>query len=87
MIRTIWGKGDGLGISGFEVNWGAVNRGFTVVPVVGTLLPATQTNVRSGTNVVPVVGTLLPVTQRDVRSGTNLVPVVGTLLPGSCHLN
>ena len=26
MLRTIWGKGDGRGISGF-----AVNRGFTVV--------------------------------------------------------
>ena len=31
MLRTIWGKGDGRGISGFAVNRGAVNRGFTVI--------------------------------------------------------
>ena len=30
MLRTIRGKGDGRGISGFAVNRGAVNRGFTV---------------------------------------------------------
>ena len=32
MFSPIWGKGNGRGISGFAVNWGAVNRGFTVVP-------------------------------------------------------
>ena len=31
MFSPIWGKGNGSGISGFAVNRGAVNRGFTVV--------------------------------------------------------
>ena len=31
MLRKIRGKGDGRGISGFAVNRGTVNRGFTVV--------------------------------------------------------
>ena len=30
MFSPIWGKGNGCGISGFAVNRGAVNRGFTV---------------------------------------------------------
>ena len=30
MFSPIWGKGNGRGISGFAVNRGAVNRGFTV---------------------------------------------------------
>ena len=31
MFSPIWGKGNGPGISGFAVNRGAVNQGFTVV--------------------------------------------------------
>ena len=31
MFSPIWGKRNGRGISGFAVNRGAVNRGFTVV--------------------------------------------------------
>ena len=31
MFSPIWGKGNGRGISGFAVNRGAVNRGFTVL--------------------------------------------------------
>ena len=31
MFSAIWGKGNGRGISGFAVNRGAVNRGFTVI--------------------------------------------------------
>ena len=31
MFSPIWGKGNGRGISGFAVNRGAVNRGFTVI--------------------------------------------------------
>ena len=31
ILRTIWGNGDGRGISGFAVNRGAVNLGFTVL--------------------------------------------------------
>ena len=34
MFSPIWGKGNGRGISGFAVNRGAVNRGFTVVILV-----------------------------------------------------
>ena len=30
MFSPIWGKENGRGISGFAVNRGAVNRGFTV---------------------------------------------------------
>ena len=30
MFSPIWGEGNGRGISGFEVNRGAVYRGFTV---------------------------------------------------------
>ena len=33
MFSPIWGKGNGRGISGFAVNRGAVNRGFTVSPL------------------------------------------------------
>ena len=31
MFSPIWGKGNGRGISGFAVNWDAVNRGFSVL--------------------------------------------------------
>ena len=31
MFSLIWGRGNGRGISGFAVNRGAVNRGFTVI--------------------------------------------------------
>ena len=30
MFSPIWGKGNGRNVSGFAVNWGAVNQGFTV---------------------------------------------------------
>ena len=38
MFSPIWGKGNGRGISGFAVNRGAVNRGFTVLPYDNILL-------------------------------------------------
>ena len=37
MFSPIWGKGNGRGISGFAVNRGAVNRGFTELIDVGYL--------------------------------------------------
>jgi len=40
MFSPIWGKGNGRGISGFAVNRGAVNRGFTVLVILsGVTLP------------------------------------------------
>ena len=36
MFSPIWGIGNGRGISGFAVNRGAVNRGFTV-PTISRL--------------------------------------------------
>ena len=38
MFSPIWGKGNGRGISGFAVNRGAVNRGFTVPINIARLL-------------------------------------------------
>ena len=38
MFSPIWGKGNGRGISGFLVNRGVVNRGFTVVSFDSCLL-------------------------------------------------
>ena len=50
MLRTIRGKGDGRGISGFAVNRGAVNRGFTVYRTAAILMELSP---------MPIVSTIL----------------------------
>ena len=59
MLRTIRGKGDGRGVSGFAVNRGAVNRGFTVVSIERLLTIHLSLSVK--TTVVSVETTLVSV--------------------------